>query len=70
MADQLIACESLSGMSRSRVRALLGRPYPEDERHMYYELGAGRAGGPLDNEFRRVQFDRRSRVEAVDLVGF
>jgi hypothetical protein len=70
MADQLVACRKLYGLRRSEIRALLGKPYPENRFNLYYELGDQRSGGNLDSEFLRVHFDRRSRVADVAIEDF
>ena len=71
LADGIIACQTLDGRTRSDVRRLLGKPdFPSRATRFYYELGEGRSAGSLDNEFLSVTFDRRSRVDAVEIVGF
>jgi hypothetical protein len=71
LADRMIACQTLDGRKRSDIRQLLGKPdFPSRAARYYYELGAGRSAGPLDNEFVSIRFDHRARVEAVEIVGF
>jgi hypothetical protein len=70
MADHLVACRKLHGLRRSEIRALLGKPYPENRFNLYYELGDQRSGGNLDSEFLRVHFNRKLRVTDVAIENF
>jgi hypothetical protein len=65
MADDLIACRNLNGLRRSEVRELLGRPWPEDDHNLFYELGDQRKGGILDSEYLMIRLNRRARVTGV-----
>ncbi len=67
----MVACQMLDGRKRSEVRALLGKPdFPSRSTRYYYELGAGRSAGLLDNEFLSIHFNQRARVATVEIIGF
>lgn len=70
MADDLIACRNLNGLRRSEVRELLGRPWPEDDYNLFYELGDQRKGGVLDSEYLMIRLNRRARVTGVRIEDF
>jgi hypothetical protein len=71
LADRVVACQTLDGRKRSDVRALLGKPdFPSRSTKYYYELGAGRSAGLLDNEFLSINFNQHARVTTVEIIGF
>jgi hypothetical protein len=70
IADDLIACRNLNGLRRSEVRELLGRPWPEDDYNLFYELGDQRKGGILDSEYLMIRLNRRARVTGVRIEDF
>jgi hypothetical protein len=70
MADNLVACESLLGTSRTDVRRVLGAADVKGEDgDWYFDLGPDRDAG-LDREQLEVKFDERGRVTKTELATF
>jgi hypothetical protein len=57
----LYRCHALRGLSRPRVEALIGRPDGRD----FWEIGPVRGS---DGQLLTVDYDRRGRVQKVDIV--
>jgi hypothetical protein len=62
LADDLIRCGQLEGMTRRQVRRLLGSPDERDRRSFSWEVGPERDSFfRIDSEYFEVSFDREGR---------
>ena len=70
VADDLVRCEVLMGMTRREVRAMLGAPDESgrDRGRTYFDyfIGAERTIFVVDGEFLSVGFSARGRVDEVE----
>jgi hypothetical protein len=64
MADGLIACNTLNGVSAQEARKLLGRPDVRDREGWSYQLGPERHPMQIDSEYLDVAVSH-GRVVAV-----
>lgn len=66
-ARMLIACRTLQGMRRAKVRRLLGAPDDWDRHGLSYELGPDALG--IDSEFLAVDFRGGHAVRVYEYQG-
>jgi hypothetical protein len=66
LADGLIACNTLEGVSVDGARKVLGRPEERDRQSLSYELGPERSLIQIDSEYLNVAV-RNGRVVALTL---
>lgn len=66
-AKMLIACRTLQGMRRAKVRRLLGAADDWDRHGVSYELGPDALG--IDSEFLAVDFRARRVVRVFEYQG-
>jgi hypothetical protein len=71
IADSLIDCGALIGLTRSQVQSLLGLPSQEFENGIwYYDLGPEGAGkSAIDNDLS-LRFSPEGRVDRAVVVRF
>ena len=71
LADDIMRCRALRGMTYDDVRAFLGKPdLSADARRTFlgWEIGTERDSlFPIDEEYLVVRFDRRGRFEAAGM---
>jgi hypothetical protein len=68
LADRIVACKTLTGMSAAEVRRIFGAPDERGERDVEYLVGAERGAVRLDGEYLHIAFDRDDVVVDVQLT--
>jgi hypothetical protein len=66
LADDLLRCRQLEGMTKRQVTRLLGRPHERSAREMAWDVGPERDSVfQIDDEYFDVRFDRHDRFRAA-----
>lgn len=71
LADDILRCRQLQGMTYDQVRALLGRPdgsHGARKTYMTWEIGPERSSFfPIDGEILTLNFDRQGRFTSAGM---
>jgi hypothetical protein len=66
LADDLLRCHQLQGMTTHQVTRLLGRPDERDPHALAWDVGPERDSVVrIDDEYFEVRFDRHGRFRAA-----
>jgi hypothetical protein len=67
LADVLVECQTLVGMSRAEVTRIFGPPDEHAVHHVEYLIGFERGTFRLDGEYLDIRFDSDDRVVDVQI---
>jgi hypothetical protein len=69
LADDVIRCGLLRGMSRDEIVALLGRPDPGARQRLWYQVGPERSIFSIDSEYLVIGVERDGSFHSAELIA-